>query len=977
MNRSLNHKFKTNWNEWFKFVAVAVIFPVFSVFYSLHYVEKLQVEMRLQQFQVDASNQLEITLRAGNANEFICRSLLDIYKKSDSPMTMKTEVVRFSHNYQLDLQILVWNHTKEVFWSNFDFKARNADWSGAWQSLYEISSGKRDFLELSEEVNLRRIFGPHFFPRYHYHTYWDLKPRFSHGDSAGKWPLCWVNASSRKGLMVQIWPEKLRDYHVLRQEVLGGKGKFASALLLDGELVSASDVFSNFSPGDMQKIEASFENLYEIGGFYLYKVNQGEKVTGIAALAKEKITGLVLSDQVKMLLAAFFLYVAAMLVGSFLVCIVGIKIVFNIRKQLIFLFLLSNSIPMLIMGVIGYDYLIQYENFLQIDAYTRGLTYLQSVDEMFVSELSHHLVRMNQVFTWLPEQLKKSSPDRKIIERVLAQQIFEPFRLVLIGSHTEQIASEIGIMKDGVFIDVIDKNYSQHKTLQNLIDFLDKLGKYYLSKLNQESISEKNALQIELIAESLGQLKPMEMMQEFFAATGDFWQWGMGRNYFPAHIRVLSLFDERISDYAFLCLYKPNLLQFNYFKRIFQTINRNPFNLKIFALNEQLTYSVPPESLSREFVNEIARLMRNKRGSEIEFCQWQGQRHMIIGLKCQNLDRLRLLGLYPMDEVSRKAREKFHLFMASGVLHLLIALSLGLLISRSFLLPLHELQHGVEALKRQDFNYRLPDLGHDEFGSLARIFNDTLVDLEEMHVATVVEEKIFHDFSTLQTHGKIAFSGITLRCKRSGGDFVDWLFLDERKSAFIIGDVTGHGISTCLVRAFLKACFIQLIENAADPCYVLNRVAEMFDSAGSGRKKIFASLQYVLVDHHNRAISLANCGHCFPVILNSKTGAINFVKAPGTLLGATVKPRIGVADFKLEPDERLVLYSGGMFLAKDNGFEEFIVRIKSAKDLALVDFCKHLSDWAAGQDYSESGTDDISIICIGEEQATSGKIRKL
>ncbi len=249
------------------------------------------------------------------------------------------------------------------------------------------------------------------------------------------------------------------------------------------------------------------------------------------------------------------------------------------------------------------------------------------------------------------------------------------------------------------------------------------------------------------------------MLQEFFAATGYFWQWGMGKNYFPAHIRVLKLFDQNLADYIFLYLYKPNLLQYDYIERIITSINRNSLGMKIFALNYQLTFSIPLDAVSSDFIRQFVVAMRNKSGSEIEYCDWERKRHMMIGLKCLALDRVRLLGLFPVEEITRKAGEKYRLFVASGLLSLLVALSLGLLVSRYFLAPLGQLHSGVEALKSRNFAYRLPAMGQDEFGNLAEILNSTLVDLEEMQVASQVEEKIFPDLTASQQVGNFIFAG--------------------------------------------------------------------------------------------------------------------------------------------------------------------------------------------------------------------------
>ncbi|MGD0181107.1 MAG: HAMP domain-containing protein, partial [Terriglobales bacterium] len=66
------------------------------------------------------------------------------------------------------------------------------------------------------------------------------------------------------------------------------------------------------------------------------------------------------------------------------------------------------------------------------------------------------------------------------------------------------------------------------------------------------------------------------------------------------------------------------------------------------------------------------------------------------------------------------------------VLTLLIAGTLGLVITRSITRPLEQLVEGSKMLARGDFKHRVPIRGEDELAQLGRVFNDTARQLQDL-----------------------------------------------------------------------------------------------------------------------------------------------------------------------------------------------------------------------------------------------------
>src|SRR5438093_9598900 len=60
-----------------------------------------------------------------------------------------------------------------------------------------------------------------------------------------------------------------------------------------------------------------------------------------------------------------------------------------------------------------------------------------------------------------------------------------------------------------------------------------------------------------------------------------------------------------------------------------------------------------------------------------------------------------------------------------------------------------------------------------------------------------------------------------------GGDYYDVFNIDKSKLAVAIGDVSGHGLSTGLVMAMVKAAITTLVEERADEESLFERLNEL------------------------------------------------------------------------------------------------------------------------------------------------------
>jgi hypothetical protein len=152
-----------------------------------------------------------------------------------------------------------------------------------------------------------------------------------------------------------------------------------------------------------------------------------------------------------------------------------------------------------------------------------------------------------------------------------------------------------------------------------------------------------------------------------------------------------------------------------------------------------------------------------------------------------------------------------------------------------------------------------------------------------------------------------------------GGDFYDVLALEDGRLAVAVGDVAGHGVSSGLVMSMAKSALaVQVTFNPEVEAVftTLNRMVYQ-----SARKRLLATLCYLLVDPRRRELHFASAGHLVPYRIGVD-GRLDAFEASSYPLGVrdSIVVRSRVA--RLASGDTLVLYSDGLIEARRDGSDE-------------------------------------------------------
>ena len=304
-----------------------------------------------------------------------------------------------------------------------------------------------------------------------------------------------------------------------------------------------------------------------------------------------------------------------------------------------------------------------------------------------------------------------------------------------------------------------------------------------------------------------------------------------------------------------------------------------------------------------------------------------------------------------------------------------VAFMMGLTLARSITGSVHELFVGTERVRRGDFTHKIAIRSRDQLGELAASFNSMTSSIEELLQQKAEKERLEQELRiarsiqmSLLPQGSLTFPGVSLSghcvpAREVGGDYYDFLPLDEARIGILIADVAGKGTSAALYMAELKGLMLSLSELHASPRHLLiaaNRIISKHLDARS-----FITMMYAVVDLRARTITLARAGHC-PLV---------YVPGPYALSRAsqTLQPDGMVLGLQFDTGDlfsrtlaelTLPLGLGDLFLLYTDGISEAMnVAGDCFGDARLADLaCLH----------ADLASDDLRDCILGEVQAFAG-----
>jgi len=275
-------------------------------------------------------------------------------------------------------------------------------------------------------------------------------------------------------------------------------------------------------------------------------------------------------------------------------------------------------------------------------------------------------------------------------------------------------------------------------------------------------------------------------------------------------------------------------------------------------------------------------------------------------------------------------------FMAGVIFLLLIFYALAVLFAAVLIFSItravNRIEKGTKAVERGDFTYRIAMKPHNQLGEMANSFDRMTESIATLLVNVAENERLQSEIeiaasiqrNLLPKEGPqfrgVSFSAHFEPTASIGGDYYDVFNIDKTRLAVAIGDVSGHGLSTGLVMAMVKAAITTLVEEGAEETALFHRLNDLVFR--STERRAFMTLAFTIFDLEKGTIRHTNAGHLYPYLLREGQKPRG-IEVPSLPLGVRSTISTHTAEVDLQEGDAIVYLSDGIVEAQDEQGEPF------------------------------------------------------
>ena len=154
----------------------------------------------------------------------------------------------------------------------------------------------------------------------------------------------------------------------------------------------------------------------------------------------------------------------------------------------------------------------------------------------------------------------------------------------------------------------------------------------------------------------------------------------------------------------------------------------------------------------------------------------------------------------------------------------------------------------------------------------------------------------------------LRFSVLYRPSRRLGGDFYDFIRMENGRLAVLMGDASGHSFSAVLVSSMAKTAFKNCVNSIASPKKILAEVnRQLLQTTVEGQ---FVAAFLAIVECPTLKMKYANASHCSPILVgNDKFQTLD---TDGAFVGMFEEPNYEEREAQLEVGDRLIFMSDGV-----------------------------------------------------------------
>lgn len=225
--------------------------------------------------------------------------------------------------------------------------------------------------------------------------------------------------------------------------------------------------------------------------------------------------------------------------------------------------------------------------------------------------------------------------------------------------------------------------------------------------------------------------------------------------------------------------------------------------------------------------------------------------------------------------------------------------------------------------------------------------------------------------------GNVKFSWVSQPCDELAGDTFNFFPLDEKRFAVYMLDVSGHGVRASLLSFTLSHWFLRLLQGKSDaeskayaisffPVKVAEELNRQFQMDMENPQ--FFTICYGVIDTEAKEFRFVTAGNP-PIVVSRKDGTTEVLEIEGFPIGIVGNPDYSEKVIKLNPGDRVFLYTDGLIEAEDKygdsyGTVKLEDKILENKDCNLDECIDSIVESLNAWESSDGHEDDVSILAF-------------
>jgi len=153
-----------------------------------------------------------------------------------------------------------------------------------------------------------------------------------------------------------------------------------------------------------------------------------------------------------------------------------------------------------------------------------------------------------------------------------------------------------------------------------------------------------------------------------------------------------------------------------------------------------------------------------------------------------------------------------------------------------------------------------------------------------------------------------------------GGDFYDFIPIDDERMGLVIADASGKGMPAALMIAQIQAILRSEVYNGNDIGTILSNMNRLVLTSSNAES--YATLFYAELHVKTGELEYANAGHNYPVLARA-SGSLELLEEGGPIIGALPDMKYKSERVQLHEGDVLFLFTDGVSEAMDSEEREF------------------------------------------------------